>query len=232
MAATPEQKRTRPALLELTSELFSLVLYLRRAGDLGPEAALRQRVTTAFASFEREAQDQGLGREDVDKARFALAAFLDETVLDSDWPQREQWRDRPLQLDLYAERRAGQRFFDELTQLRRQGDARREVVEVYHQCLNLGFEGQYRVSGREQLAQLKTDLDHQLGFDPRDHRELKIGPHGKRRDTASALATDEFPFWQLLAAGAGIFVILFLIYYLWLGHQTGQALGDISNLKP
>lgn len=227
MAATTEPRATRPSLLELGSGIFSLILCLRRTADLGPEAALRQRVTTCFAGFEREAQDHGLLREDVDKARFALAAFLDETVLDAAWAQGDLWRNRPLQLDLFAERRAGQRFFDELAQLRRQGEAKREVVEVYHQCLNLGFEGQYRVSGRDQLVQLKGDLDRQLGYDQRDRRELKLGPHGKRRDTASTLAADDFPFWRLMAIGGGLLVVLFVVFTVWINHSTGQAVDAI-----
>lgn len=229
MAATPVRKPTRPSLLELTSGIFSLILFLRRAGDLGQEAALRQRITDCFAGFEREAQDHGFVREDVDQARFALVAFLDETILDTNWTQRELWRDRPLQLDLYAERRGGQRFFDELTQVRRQGETKREVVEVYHQCLNLGFEGQYRISGRDQLLQLKNDLDRQLGFDPRDRRELKLSPHGKRRDSAYALAKDNFPFWQLAAIAGSVLFVLFLVFYIWVEHYTGQALDIIPT---
>ena len=36
--------------------------------------------------------------------------------------------------------------------MRGRGEARREVVEVYGQCLALGFEGQFRVSGLDRLA--------------------------------------------------------------------------------
>jgi len=167
----------RASLLELTSGVFTLILSLRQASDLGPEDSLRQRITTHLAGLEREALDLGIVREDLDLIRFALVAFIDETILSSDWNQREVWCDRPLQLDLFAERRAGGRFFDELSHLRRQGEVKRELVEVYHQCLNLGFEGQYQVSGRDQLAVVKSDLERYLGIDARDRRELKLSPH-------------------------------------------------------
>jgi type VI secretion system protein ImpK len=232
MATTPVRKKARPSLLELSSGVFSLIVFLRRAGDLGQEAPLRQRITNYFAEFAREAQDRGCLAEDVDAARFALAAFLDETILDLNWSQQEQWRDRPLQLDLFGERRAGQRFFDELAQLRRQGDAKREVVEVYHQCLNLGFQGQYRVTGQDQLVQLKTDLDRLLGYDPRDRRELKLSPHGKRRDSANALAADTFPFWRVAAIVTGVLIVLFLVFTFWISRNTGQALDVISKPQP
>jgi type VI secretion system protein ImpK len=230
MATQPARKTpTRPTLLELTSGVFTLILSLRQASDLGQEESLRQRITTYLDGFEREALDLGVIHEDLDKARFALVAFIDETILDSDWSQCETWRDRPLQLDLFAERRAGGRFFDEMDQLRRQGETKREVVEVYHQCLNLGFEGKYRVSGRDQLAVVKSDLERYLGIDARDRRELKLSPHGKRRDSANALAKDDFPFWRLAAVGGAVLVVLFLIFLFWINYTTGQAIGSIGG---
>jgi len=230
MATRPARKPpSRATLLELTSGVFTLILSLRQAGDLGQEESLRQRITTYLEGFEREALDQGMIQEDVDKARFALVAFIDETILDSQWSQRETWRDRPLQLDLFAERRAGGRFFDELDHLRRQGEAKREVVEVYHQCLNLGFEGKYRVSGRDQLSVVKSDIERYLGIDARDRRELKLSAHGKRRDSANALAKDDFPFWRFAAVGGAVLVVLFLIFLFWINYTTGQAIGSIGG---
>jgi len=85
----------RASLLELTSGVFTLILSLRQASDLGPEDSLRQRITTHLAGLEREALDLGIVREDLDLIRFALVAFIDETILSSDWNQREVWRDRP-----------------------------------------------------------------------------------------------------------------------------------------
>ena len=38
-----------------------------------------------------------------------------------------------------------------LQEIRALGEAKRPVLEVYHNCLLLGFEGQYKLSGREQL---------------------------------------------------------------------------------
>lgn len=229
MSANVAKAQPRPSLLELTSGVFAMILSLRQASDLGQEESLRQRITSYLAGLEREGLDLGVMREDLDKARFALVAFIDETILDTNWSQREVWRDRPLQLDLFAERRAGGRFFDELDHLRRQGEPKREVVEVYHQCLNLGFEGQYRISGRDQLAVVRSDLDRYLGFDARDRRELKLSPHGKRRDTAYALAKDEFPFWRLAAVAGGILVILFVIFLIWINYTSGQAVGSIGG---
>jgi type VI secretion system protein ImpK len=215
--------------MDLASELFVLVLSLRNTPDPGLEPSLRLRATTLFADFEREALGHGYGREDVDQVRFALVAFLDETILASNWSQRELWRERPLQLDLFAERRGGQLFFEKLQEQRRRGEAARAVLEIYPQCLNLGFVGQFGLGGVDQLKALKADLGRQLGYDPLEKRELRLSPHGKRPDTAFAPATDRFPFWPLLAIGFGVLAILYVVYTLWLNGAAKQAVNSITS---
>ena len=57
MSESPAKARTRPSLLELTSGVFAMILTLRRAGDLGQEESLRQRITSHLSGLEREALD-------------------------------------------------------------------------------------------------------------------------------------------------------------------------------
>lgn len=212
-----------PTLLDLSSPLFSLVLSLRGSSDFGEAEALRQRIATFFTSLESEGVQAGAIREDVEAVKFALSVFLDETILDSHWIRREEWRDRPLQHQFFGERRGGSLFFTRLDELRRQGEAKRPVLEVYHMCLTLGFQGQYTLSGKDQLQSIINDLNSQLGYDPRDRRELKLSPHGKRRDSPSSTARDTFPFWRIVGVGVGVLLILFVIFYVVASYQTGQA---------
>ncbi len=217
-----------PSLLDLSADLFSLVLSLRGSADFGETETLRQRIVTFFSSLESEAIGAGLVRDDIESVKFALAVFLDETILDSHWIRREEWRDRPLQHQFFGERRGGSLFYTKLQEIRALGESKRPVLEVYHKCLLLGFEGQYKLSGREQLEAVIQDLNNQLGFDARDRRELKLSPHGKRRDSPSATAKDTFPFWRIVGIGAGVLILLFVIFYVIANYQTGQAV----NLMP
>lgn len=212
-----------PSLLDLSSNLFSLVLSLRGSSDFGEADALRQRIATFFSALEAEGVQAGVIREDLEYVKFALAVFLDETILDSHWIRREEWRDRPLQHQFFGERRGGSLFFTKLNELRKLGENKRPVLEIYHQCLMLGFEGQYKLSGKEQLQAIVAELNSQLGYDPRDRRELKLSPHGKRRDSPSSMVRDTFPFWRIVGVGAGVLLVLFVIYYVIASYQTGQA---------
>jgi len=212
------------SLLDLAGRLLALTLSLRRSADFGEEAALRQRIAAYLGEIEREGAAAGIGRDDVDALRYPLVAFIDETILASEWAHREKWRDRPLQLDLYGTRTAGTGFFERLAALRQAGEAKRELLEVYHLCLLLGFEGQYRVTGRQNLRLVVEELQGQLGYSARRAKEPRLSPHGKRREEATVEAGDGFPTRRVALFTVGALVILFLVFFIAINHGANQAL--------
>ena len=67
---------------------------------------------------EQDALRRGYGQEDVRVAVFAVVAFLDESILNSQNPMFADWPRRPLQLELFGVQIAGEIFF------RQRADAR------------------------------------------------------------------------------------------------------------
>jgi type VI secretion system protein ImpK len=198
--------RPRRSLQDLATGLFGLVISLRESGGgYGSEAELRQRILGTLGGLEREAAAAGYGRDDVEGLKFPLVAFIDEVILASNWEHRERWRDRPLQYELFGDRMAGARFFENLARIRRGGDAQRDLLEVYHLCLTLGFEGQYKVTGREALLPLVAEVRREL-----DTREVRLAPNGKRRDNPVGGLQARFPIW-IVAGGAGLLLIVLYV---------------------
>jgi len=78
--------------------------------------------------------------EDYELARYAICAWVDETVLASDWPARARWRSDLLQRRFYQSTNAGQQFYDRLDSLTIE---QKDVREVFYMCLTLGFQGRY-----------------------------------------------------------------------------------------
>lgn len=95
-------------------------------------------------------------------ALFAVCAFADEAILDSDWPGKDQWMTHKLQAARFNTANAGLEFFERLERLcsgigsdEAEGTAesddgasdsnerQREALEVYVACLTLGFKGKY-----------------------------------------------------------------------------------------
>jgi type VI secretion system protein ImpK len=211
-------------LSEISSGLFSLILSLRGNSEYGDEATLRERIREYLDGIYAQGQRAGIRREDLEAAGYPLVAFLDETILSSDWQHRERWRDHPLQLELFGERTAGVRFFERLEEARRGGEATRDLLEVFHLCLTLGFEGRYRVTGREELDGLKRAVRRELNLRPDDLREVRLAPHGKRPDSPTARESDGFPFWRYAAVGGGVVVVLYIVFTFWMNGAAGGAL--------
>ena len=128
-------------LADVYAPCFSLALQLRATNEYGDAEVLRRRIKHLLETTRHEAKRTGLAPEDVREAEFALVAFLDETLLSSEWSQKDRWLARPLQLELYDRYDAGEAFFDRLDGLRANPGLHAEVLEVYYLCMALGFKG-------------------------------------------------------------------------------------------
>ena len=83
---------------------------------------------------------EGFSEKDYDQAKFAVCAWVDESILCSAWAEKEKWENEQLQRVFYNTTNAGEEFFDRLYLLSVEN---REVLEVYCACLVMGFRGRY-----------------------------------------------------------------------------------------
>ncbi len=136
-----------------------LVLGRRVAdGELAPPDArgFRAQLLKELSAFETEAKRRGASSQDLEDAKYAIAAFLDEMVLSSDWEGQTEWSMAPLMPD----RHAGERFFQRLRKVR---DRSVDVLGLYYDCLVMGYEGMYGVSqDRNSLQSLIEHLKKDL----------------------------------------------------------------------
>src|ERR1700733_13588087 len=72
----------------------------------------RRRMKSTLKEIEREAVSAGYGSSEIRDAEFAVVAFLDETILSSKSQKAEEWRKRPLNIELFGQAIAGDLFFD------------------------------------------------------------------------------------------------------------------------
>jgi type VI secretion system protein ImpK len=212
-------------------ELVAYVAYFAR------NAASRQ---TAFdpvkadilrmLSESQSAVNQGLvGPDDYDMARFAIVAWIDETLMNSAWVYRDQWKLDLLQRVYYQTTDAGEIFFERLNTI---GLHQREVREVYYLCLAMGFQGRYCHEGDAPLLdQLKTSnlkllTGASMGFPSLEKGELF--PEAYPVDTGARRGPDRRHWLDLVTVAAALFPAvlfggLYFIYSFVLSHE-GDAL--------
>lgn len=201
-------------------ELQAYVFFLRKicARKQPPFDEVKGRIEGLIEQSARTMRECGIDPRDYDDARFAVFAWIDETLLNMPWSHREEWRRSMLQASYYGTTNAGEEFFERLNRLRPDDKA---VRTVYYLCLSLGFRGRYHSDGEAFLIeQLKKSNVKSLigstkelnGYGKEElfpgAYETGLGEGGRRRRDS---------FWTLprivLAAAPPIFLILLFLVY-------------------
>jgi type VI secretion system protein ImpK len=138
-------------------------------------------------------------------AKYALASWIDEMLVDAAWSGREWWSNNVLEVELFSSRECYDRFYilakeaSTLTQ--------RDALEVFYVCVVLGFRGLYRDpefsrSTIQSLA-LPPDVD---AWARQAAMSVRLGQgrpqvSGKRKDLAGAppLRSRYVALWSGLA---------------------------------
>ncbi|MBK6687901.1 MAG: DotU family type IV/VI secretion system protein [Deltaproteobacteria bacterium] len=139
-------------LAELAQELLLCASQIAEGHSELPDAPTANlKIKAALERFQQEARRAGHSPGDIDDARYALTALIDEVIQFSQWSGKLEWASRPLQAELYNERMAGVRFYERLEVVRQRSPG---VLEVYHLCLGLGFLGRHRIGKSEELPRI------------------------------------------------------------------------------
>ena len=151
VAASPLMRAAASLLVMLGRLRASLV----RAGP----NQLMDQVAQAIEQFEIDARAAGAPNDQIETAKYALAATADDIVQNLPTADSRTWTQYSMLVRFFNERMGGVRFFKELERAKQNPAVNLGVLEVMHACLSLGFEGVYRASGGPGAAQgLRRDL--------------------------------------------------------------------------
>jgi type VI secretion system protein ImpK len=196
------------SLLDLMYDGFYMLFLLKNRHAPQGHDEFRQRVRDFLTQFERGTRKLDSSAEDVYNAKYAFCALVDETVLMSQFRIRDDWQLRPLQLEYFGDQLAGENFFERLEALRREGAAKLQVLEVFHMCLLLGFQGKYLLEGSEKLnyltARLGDEIAHLRGSRP------GFAPRGLPPDRVAHALRSDVPMWAVAAVFALCGVLAFV----------------------
>jgi type VI secretion system protein ImpK len=226
-AATIHAREPRD-LMDLLYDGFYMIFVLRGRAVPSSEEEFRHRLQTFLKSLERGAQRLNASAADVYLAKFAFCALVDEVVLMSRLEIRSDWERKPLQLEYFGEQLAGERFFEHLEKLRQEGAKRVQVLEVFHMCLLLGFQGRYVLEGSEKLgyltARVGDEIAHLRG------KRATFAPHWAAPDSVAHKLRAEVPLWVIASVFALVAVLAYLGMAGALTRQTADDLAGYANI--
>jgi type VI secretion system protein ImpK len=220
--------QTARSLIDLMYDGFYLLFLLKGKHAPMDAEVFRDRIKGFLTQFERGAAKLGAPAEDVFACKYAFCATVDEAVLMSQFKVKAAWQGLPLQLQFFGEQLAGERFFERLEALRREGAPRVQVLEVFHMCLLLGFQGKYLIEGSEKLTYLTARLGDEVAR--MKGSSAGFAPHWQAPDRISNQLKHELPLWVMGA----VFSLLAVGGYLGLNWQltrsSREALGQHHHI--
>ncbi|KRB01028.1 type VI secretion system protein ImpK [Pseudomonas sp. Root68] len=221
--------REKPTLKDLVQDFISMALIVRKGRQVTSVSAFEASVDTFFKALERDARGANYSVEQVKDTQYALCAFLDESVLRSgDNELRRHFELQPLQFRYFGVHLAGEGFFEKIDALR--GDVKQnlDVLEVYHLCLALGFEGKFSLGQKDQLRYLANTLGQDIARFRKTPKALS--PDWALPDQVSQMLRHEVPLWLYLALIALVCTGVYLTLDWLLGKDLAALSEQISQL--
>jgi type VI secretion system protein ImpK len=166
------------------------------------------------ADFDDSARKAGFSAALVEESRYALCAWLDERVFYFS-PISFEWLAHSLVVREFQDQAAGSNFFERLQRLHQKGEFQ-PAMEIYADCILLGFRGKYRI---EEASRLETIVDEILGkksepgWKDRPWFRARLREPGKRPKER----TGRRLLW--LAAGVGAFAVFVYLLLAFLAQQ-------------
>ncbi|QKZ02389.1 type IVB secretion system protein IcmH/DotU [Pseudomonas eucalypticola] len=221
----------KTTLKEMVNDFISMALLIRRGRQVTSTEAFDASVDEFLTAFERQALAAGYSAQQVHDTQYALCAFLDESVMRAsagDTPLRTRFELNPLQLRKFGIHLAGEGFFDKIDALRADVKANVDVLEVYHLCLALGFQGKYTLDDKDRLRYLANTL----GQDIARYRKppTLLSPDWALPDQVSQMLRYEIPAWVYVALVAVVCASVYMTLDWLLGKDVAALSEHISKL--
>ncbi|MBV8454819.1 MAG: DotU/TssL family secretion system protein [Deltaproteobacteria bacterium] len=209
-------------LREIFTPLVAYTLFLTGtpAEHGRPFAEIRQEFERLLEQQRAMVKRHDIAPQDYENACFAIIAWVDEAVTrcarESNPELFSEWRRAPLQVGLFNTANAGQEFFERLALLT---PAQKQVIELYHLALCLGFRGRYYDESqdaqlielrRQYGAQLPAPLLEPLEFEQRQEY-LTPQPYAVRAPEVKPPRLRPSPYWLAAPAIVAAALLLYLL---------------------
>jgi len=249
---SPAAKRDNPAAPSSLPASVSNIISAKEYAQSAPATStldsinlekVRDTYCRLFAASNELANRYNFSENDYRLAKFAVCAWVDEMISSSRWPQKVKWPKAELQRQHFNTTNAGEEFYQKLCGLR---PAQVEVMEVFANCLALGFHGcYYQPNTQEELAGIRLAACRAvLGYSPEQEETRKLFasayPTGRGGDLGGASGAGgwgqggRYAAWGRAATGIccvllplAVFVVMYLVYSGLLGRLVNGFGGSL-----
>ena len=146
-------------LINISSELLATVLKITSLPEPDDLATLRGRLIEEINEIKAKGASFTYPVAVIDKLCFLYAVVVDEFIIYTEWGEKRGWENKTLLSELFGMRNGGELFFTVAEKATRQPHKLIDLLEIIYLFLNIGFKGQYRETGSEQLKAFIHQLE-------------------------------------------------------------------------
>ena len=172
----------------------------------------------------QRAKSAGIPKNRFDQALFAIFAWIDETILETGWQQKNEWIKNSLQKKFFNTTSAGTQFFDKLEKF---GPDDKDILEVYDYCLASGFKGcLFESHHQEKLNGIKINTQKKLTDDGNLDMPEILFPEAGDIEFTKRLKRKR---WKGLSNFSSIIVLFPILLFLMLYYFFNERLIQMVN---
>jgi len=195
-------------LINISSELLTKTLKVSTLSEPEDLTVFREQLIHGINDIKAQATDLTYPVAVIDKLCFLYAVVLDEFIIYTEWGEKRGWENKTLLSELFGMRNGGELFFSVAEKASRQPHKLIDLLEVIYLFLNIGFKGQYRDSGAEQLKAFihqleQTITQYRMIGGVHCHTKVKLPVMRKPTRRKRYLITSLF-FFCLIATSIGL----------------------------
>ncbi|MCW8332981.1 type IVB secretion system protein IcmH/DotU [Vibrio paucivorans] len=146
-------------LINISSELLSTTLKISTLPEPEDLSVLREQLIQSINDIKAKGAELTYPVAVIDKLCFLYAVVIDEFIIYTEWGEKRGWENKTLLSQLFGMRNGGELFFSVAEKAVRQPHKLIDLLEVIYIFLNIGFKGQYRDSGNDQLKAFVHQLE-------------------------------------------------------------------------
>src|SRR5882724_4049212 len=213
-------------LVEAANPILAAVPQIRHALRHPDPAGLRARLREQVDGFERSAMAAGIADDQMQKARFALCALLDDSAAATPWGR--EWASLVAEID--GQDDGAERFFTLLDEMLAAPEGHVELLEFFYACLALGFEGRYRSGDRQGLVQTRTKV-YEFIEQRRGKKSTELSARWRGAQIRAKRVPGALAIWGAASACALILAGLYFGYSVLLGARSDPVARELARLK-
>lgn len=228
-----EPMRVRNPLMAAASRFLAICAAVQAERQITDAPTLLTRAMTELKAFERAATGAGLSAEDLNRARYALAATLDDIAQNLPGGAAADWARQSIVVQAFGQAFGGDQFWGILDAMLARPAGNQDMLELFHACLAVGFIGKYRIGGDgPRQIQARMGAIHNALSGIRARPETDLVPAWRGVPTPIRKTSRWLVLMLVAGAALAALLIAFLALKFYLDARDETAWAKLRSLPP